>query len=437
VSPSERDKRRWTRLRPEILTETRIRILDWPDRRVSLMDLSPGGIGLIVDPPQESPIDHPLRLEIKFGKQEKVVRQGIVRHCRNGREFGFEWPSEPTPWNGIERRNHQRLDLEHMSLWGRIPVPHAHHVWSRVRVLEIDAELGLRVQTVGGPGYLLPGHVARIHLDLAFAGPLSWECQVLWCRPSHGQGTLMGLRLLDLDVTLLEALGQWLELHRVRSPLALQRLGFRRTLPPGQFRFRKVEAAEELAELDGLLAPREPSTDRIRIGCWEGPRLVGGADMVVDPGSDTCSLESIYLHPEWLVPDAFLGLWEQVIRHFLGTGTARLRLPEQEGLDRIVQLLGLKRIPGSDGWILRRASVLFGSGIGAIRWRHLYGEVSAFARGGFETSRAWRPWIASLLRTGLWLLLRDWREPKIRRSLHREIELWARLLENRQGTPIG
>ncbi|MBK9579969.1 MAG: hypothetical protein IPO40_23125 [Fibrobacteres bacterium] len=395
------------------------------------MDLSPGGIGLVVDPPVDFQVGQALRLEIRFGNQEKVVREGILRHSNKGRELGLEWPAAPAPWGGVERRNHERLRLDERPLWGRIPVPHAHRVWSRLQVLDVNSDLGMMVQTVGGPGYLLPGHVARIHLDLAFAGQLSWECQVLWCRPASGQGTLMGLRLLELDSVLRDALGQWLELHRARSPMALQRLGFRKSLPPGQFRFRKVEAAEELRELSSVIGERENSVDLVRIGCWEGPRLVGGADLLVDPGLDATRLATFFLHPDWLVPDAFLGLWEQVIRHFLGTGTRELRLDHLEGRERIFQLAGLKRMPGDEGWLMRRESILFGSGIGSIRWRHLYGEVAAFARGNAHFSASWRPRLASLLRTGLWYLLRDWREPAIRRALHREIELWARSLESR------
>lgn len=420
-------------MRPEILTETRIRILDSPVPHATLLDLSPGGIGISLDTASDFQVGQALRLEIRFASQETVIREGTLRHFRHGKELGLEWPTLPTPWDGIERRNLQRLPLEDLPLWGRIPVPHAHRVWSRLRVMDINSDLGMMVRTVGGPGYLLPGHFAKIHLDLAFAGTLSWECQVLWCRPSSGQGTLMGIRLLELDSELLDAVGQWLELHRARSPMDIQRLGFRKSLPPGQFRFRKVEAKDEWLELDEVIGVRESSTDLVRIGCWEGPRLVGGADLVVDPGLDITHLSSFFLHPDWVVPDAFLGLWEQVVRHFLGTGTRELRLDHIEGRERIFQLAGLKRLPDGEGWTLRRDSVLFGTGIGSIRWRHLYGEVAAFARGGTPLPASWRPKIASLLRTGWWFLLRDWREPTIRRSLHREIELWARSLES--GSP--
>lgn len=431
MSSSQRDLRRWTRLRPEILTESRIRILGQANTKISLLDLSPGGIGLLSDPPQDFPQGQGLRLEIAFRNQEKVVREGIVRHSNDGRELGLEWPSRPSPWDGLERRNVERLPLEEHSLWGRVPIPHAHRVWTRLRILDINSDLGIQVETVGGPGYLLPGHVARLHLDLAFAGQLSWECQILWCRPSSAQGILMGLRLLELDPVLLEAVGQWLELNRARSPMALQRLGFRKSLPPGQFRFRKVEVADELRELSNVIGKREDSQDVLRIGCWEGPRLVGGADLIVDRALDQVRLESFHLHPGWLVPDAFLGLWEQVIRHFLGSGLRNLVLDHLAGRDRIFVLAGLKRLPHGGGWILRREAILFGSGIGSIRWRTLYGEVAEFARGSANPDTRWRPRLAVLVRTGLWYLLRDWREPAIRRSLHREIELWGRSLEGK------
>jgi hypothetical protein len=145
------------------------------------------------------------------------------------------------------------VNLPQDSLFARMPLRHAHRVWSRLRIVDISSDLGFQVETIGGPGYLLPGHRAPFHLDIPLLTGRCWECQILWWRPGTGQTVRMGLRILDPDPDLASALGEWLELDRLRPPLDLQDLGFRTATMEGQFRFRKVEEVGERKEVDGFL----------------------------------------------------------------------------------------------------------------------------------------------------------------------------------------
>lgn len=421
---STRELRRWTRLKPEILRPCTVALVSPMAMAANLADLSPGGIGLTL-PPQATGLEPGLeiRVRIHFVGQELVERTGVVRSWNGAGHLGIEWPSEPSPWNGLERRERSRIPLGVHSLGIRLPLPHAHRIWTRCAIINLDADLGFQVETVGGPSYLLPGHLARLHLDLAYSSDQTWECQVLWCRPGEGQSIRMGLRLLERDPHLQDALGGWLELHGVLPPLVLQSMGLRDTPPAGQFRSRKVEERGEFQAVGQFLQAPAGISEGIRIGLWDGGKLVGGAELVVDPEEQRTIIRAFRILPAWMVPDAFLGLWEQMVRHFLATGTGCLELGNLHDQSLLLHLGGFRyRGPCAS---IPRDTILWGQGLGAIRWMHLYGDVSGFARIGARFP-GMRLWTGSWVRRVIWMVLRDWREPAVRSRLHREIELWSR-----------
>lgn len=424
--PALIEQRRWTRLNPEILMPCRIRV-SGTGAEARLRDLSPGGIGLALAPCCPLPVGELVTLRVKFRGQPAVIREGIVREFDpvTG-NLGVAWPCDPDPWSGLERRGRNRVHLPQDALFARLPLRHAHRIWSRLRIVDLSSDLGFQVETLGGPGYLLPGHRAPFHLDIPLLTGRAWEAQVLWCRPGIGQGVRMGLRILDPDPDLATALGEWLELDRHRSPLDLQELGFRKSTLEGQFRFRKVEESGERKEVDLFLeVPHE--TEGMRIGVWDGHLLVGGALLVRDgEANGSCRVPRFQLRREWVVPDVFFGLWEQVVRHFLATGTRRLSVT-LNGRENLLALAGLQPQGGKDAadWTLSRRSVIWASAMDPVRWHLLYAEVGAFALQHGDGRIRWRDRLVRWAKIAAWNILRDWREPVLVGRLHKEIERWA------------
>ena len=435
--PALIEQRRWTRLSPEILMPCRIR---FPGTRLEpeLRDLSPGGIGLILPPCSPMRLGETLSMRVKFHGQPAVIREGVVRSFDpvTG-NLGVAWPFEPDPWSGLERRARTRVHLPQDALFARLPLRHAHRVWSRLRIVDLSSDLGFQVETLGGPGYLLPGHRAPFHLDIPLLTACAWEAQVLWCRPGSGQGVRMGLRILDPDPDLASALGEWLELDRHRSPLDLQELGFRKAVLEGQFRFRKVEEVGERKEV-GLLLDIPETAEGIRIGVWDGPSLVGGAMFHADGGTGTtCRVSHFQLRREWVVPDVFFGLWEQIVRHFLATGAESLSVVCPPGREDLFALAGLVRLGHADAgdWTLSRKSIIWGRSMDLVRWHILYSEVGAFALQHRDARMRWQDRMARWSKVAAWNILRDWREPMEIRHLRREIELWAREMDPERSEP--
>jgi len=427
MEASQIEQRRWTRLNPEILMPCRVRLLDL-DVATELRDLSPGGIGLALPPGSILPYGELLRVRIAFRGQPAVVRDGIVSRFEPvSGNLGLAWPFLPSPWTELERRSRQRVHLPQDTLFGRIPLRHAHRVWSRFRIVDLTSDLGFQLETVGGPGYLLPGHVGAFQLDLPLLSGRQWDAQVIWCRPGQGQAMRMGIRVLDPDPDLSTALGEWLELDRMRSPLALQELGFRKAPLPGQFRFRKVEESGERRDLNEFLAlPRDGAG--IPLGVWDGPLLVAGAYLrMEDHTGRRCRVDALRLRREWVVPDVFLGLWEQIVRHFLSTGAEVLHVPCPPGRERLFTMAGLQRpTEHNPDWSIPRGAILWGRGVPLAHWHLLYSEIGAFSLQ--KRGRKVR-WIDRTLRTARklgWMILRDWLDPRTRARFHREVDLWAR-----------
>jgi hypothetical protein len=429
--PALIEQRRWTRLNPEILMPCRVRIVG---TRVDaeLRDLSPGGIGLTLPPCFPLPTGESISLRVKFSGQPEVVREGIVRgfDAVTG-NLGVAWPFEPDAWDGLERRGRSRVHLPQDALFARLPLRHAHRLWSRLRIVDLSSDLGFQVETLGGPGYLLPGHRAPFHLDIPLLTGKAWEAQVLWCRSGIGQGVRMGLRILDPDPDLATALGEWLELDRHRSPLDLQELGFRKAVLEGQFRFRKVEESGEKKEVD-LLLDLPPQTEGIRIGVWDGHLLVGGALLLLEEGSNgSCRVSHFHLRREWVVPDVFFGPWEQVVRHFLASGTAQLSMACPPGREHLFALAGLNRSiqDVKPEWRMSRRSVMWARSMNLVRWHILYAEVGAFTLKHMDSPVRWQDRLVRWSKIAAWNILRDWREPVELGRLRREIERWAADLE--------
>ncbi len=459
-----RDQRRWTRLRPEILTQCRVRIVE-PDRKIpcTLVDLSPGGIGVLADNAWK---DHgvPALLEIRFKGQPLVVRSAELRRITprpEGIRLGFAWRMEPQPWNGDDRRNRGRLALPADELFARVSLRHAHGIWTRMTVIDANSDYGFQVETRGGPAYLLPGHLAELHLDLPHLHRMGWDCQVLWIRPAQGQSMRMGLRVLDPDPALDEIVSDWLQIRRDCAPVQLRNLGFGKDSLPGQYRFRKVEEAIETRALRAFLddmsrrllrtgmerlhaLDRPDDQDALSLGCWDGQRLVAAMTLDVlatDAEEQGFSKITNYaIEPDWLVPEVFFGLWEQTIRLFLASRQSILMTWCPPGRERLFRLLGMEESAGlelPDGvgtWMsLSRDRIVFGTGMNAFRWSILYADVSLFVLQHHGKAFPRRKRLVRARKSGLFLLLRDWREPLEQRKLRTAVDEWA---EEIHGTGI-
>lgn len=456
MSPIARDLRRWTRLRPEILTRCQVRIVEFHRKTpCKLDDLSPGGLGVVVADRAYKPRDPVVMLEIRFKGQTLVVRSAELRRISDhpeGRCLGFAWRMVPQAWNQEDRRNQGRLKLPPDELLARLPLRHAHNVWTRLSVVDINSDYGLQVETRGGPAYLLPGHLAKLHLDLPHLHQMGWECQVLWIRPAEGQAMRMGLRVLDPDPALEEILAEWLQIRRDGSPLQLKSLGFGKDSLPGQYRFRKVEEDFERLALARFLdeaaqgkrtgmerlqaLDREDDQDAMRLGCWDGSRLVAAVtlDVIAEDVEDQgySKIANFAIEPDWLVPEVFLGLWEQTIRLFLASRQSTLMAWCPPGRETLFHLMGLQdtaglELPDQIGtWMkITRDRIVSGAGMNAVRWAHLYAGVSSFVIQHHGRSVPLRQRLARWRRLGMHSVLRDWREPVERRKLREAIRFWA------------
>jgi hypothetical protein len=134
------------------------------------------------------------------------------------------------------------------------------------------------------------------------------------------------------------------------------------------------------------------------------------------------------LRREWVVPDVFFGLWEQVVRHFLTSGAQELLATSPPGTDDLLSLAGLHRSDQDDAvqWRLTRRGVIWGRAMNLVRWHILYAEVGAFALQHKDAKPLWVDRIARLSKLAAWTLLRDWREPVELGRLRREVDRWAR-----------
>jgi len=137
------------------------------------------------------------------------------------------------------------------------------------------------------------------------------------------------------------------------------------------------------------------------------------------------------LRREWVVPDVFFGLWEQVIRHFLTSGAHELLATSPPGTDELFSLAGLHRSEPevATQWRLTRRGVIWGRGMNLVRWHILYSEVGAFALQHKDAKPLWVDRIVRLSKLAAWTLLRDWREPVELGRLRKGVELWSTALD--------
>lgn len=112
----ERERRRWSRLRPDSLTESSTALVDGRRAiKADLVDLSPGGIALELPAAHASKLqcDGRVRLRIGFrgiGKVELPARtMRIERRGGATLRVGFAWLQDPPTWSGTERREFPRL----------------------------------------------------------------------------------------------------------------------------------------------------------------------------------------------------------------------------------------------------------------------------------------------------------------------------------------
>lgn len=457
VNPIARDQRRWTRLRPEILTRCQVRIVE-PERKIpcTLDDLSPGGVGVLVADRTWKNSGPVSMLEVRFKGQPLVVRTAELRRSTDspeGLSLGFAWRMVPETWNREDRRNQVRAPLPPDALFARIPLRHAHNVWTRLSVVDVNSDFGFQVETRGGPAYLLPGHLARLHLDLPHLNRMGWDCQVLWIRPGEGQVVRMGLRVLEPDPALEEIVSEWLQIRREFPPVHLKNLGFGKDSLPGQYRIRKVEEAEESHSLAAFLDDMSQRTQRTglerlhaldnrndpdaqRLGCWDGPRLVAAMtlDVIAEDAEEQgySKISNFAIEPNWLVPEVFLGLWEQTSRLFLASKQSVLMAWCPPGREHLFRLAGMEETSGlvlPDGigtWMkISRERMVTGAGMNAFRWALLYADLSRFVLEHLGKTVTFRQRLVRWRKQGIHLLLQDWREPLERRKLREAIDRWA------------
>ena len=454
----ERELRRWTRLRPEILTRCRVRVLGRRAKRsAELLDLSPGGIGLFLPDASWRPDASVVQVEIRFDGQPVVVRSADVRRMEprgQGVSLGLSWRVEPEPWNGVERRARPRLQVPVDEFFARTPLKHAHNVWTRLSIVDLCSDYGLQVETRGGPSYLLPGHVAELRLDLPHLHHQSWNCQILWIRPTPSHGMRMGIRILDPDPSLEGILSEWLQIRRLWSPYQLLTYGFSKDSLPGQYRFRKVEEIAERVAIanffesmskDGSRTGLEPlhalerlsDHDTIQLGCWDGNRLVAALSLEtafeeMAEADSHSRVVDFAIEPDWIVPEVFDGIWEQTVRLFLATGNSVLWIWCPPGRERLYRLFGMDEavgptLPSGIGtWMnIPRSRLVAGAGMNAIRWSILYADVSRFVLGHQNGSLSLPRRLARWRRLAQFQILRDWLEPREQRRLSQAIETWS------------
>ncbi len=457
----DRDARRWTRLRPEALSEAKVHLHPGPRaRRCRLVDLSPGGVAIQLPPSAEKPpkLGERVRLQIHFKDCRKVEVVAIVLHARqiiaNTWRLGLEWIQNPQAWDGTNRREFQRLGTDPSSGFAaRIPVPHIHGLWTRLGILDISPDRGLRVEGRGGPIWLLPGMEIDLHLDLPVVREQPLRCQVLWVRPDADNKVQSGLRILDLETPALQALDEWIAMAQIWSPRDLVSRGFPSPALPGQYRFRITGTQREQTDVLDWLRARSQGATRIGfeflpllpdvlnnhtlVGCWDGSRRVAAIALDLAPenrdGDPTeIVLDAAAFDPDWFDREIVRGLWAQAVRIFLATGRERFRLWCPPGRETLFARVGLMPchtqapIPHPLGrWVaIRRETILNGKGMPPSAWFWAYGEIGRFhaRQGRFQLPR--RATIERGLRLLVHLVLADLVLPRFKRRLAKAMEQW-------------
>lgn len=459
---SERDARRWTRLRPDSLTEARVGLVGARRvRPVRLVDLSPGGIAIQALPSAKAPVEagSRTRLRVQFRGYGRVELPAQVLHVRKvaagAWRIGLAWIQDPPTWGGEDRREFPRLVLEaEHGFAARIPVAHVHGLWTRVSLLDISSDRGMRVEGNGGPIWLLPGMEVDVRLDLPVLHEMPLVSQVLWVRPGPEGRVQAGLRILDLEAPALQALDEWLAMAQLWSPRDLVSRGFPSPSIPGQYRFRNTEAKEEYDALRTYLhgcnardtrigfermpeLPPRPEIGQTLVGCWDGARLVAAIaiDLMPEPTEGTAQeivLSGAGFEPDWFDREIVRGLWNQALRLFLASGREVFRLWCPAGRERIYQALGLDPVESTavapstpGGWYaITRETILTGKGMHPVTWAWAFGEVGRFhgRQGNLRLDGKTR--VGKILRQVVASVLSDILLPGTRKRLAREMERW-------------
>ena len=461
---TDRDARRWTRLRPDSLTEARVRVLEGrTTRAVDLVDLSPGGLAFLLPKSPASPYHKGdvLRLRVLFRGANAVELPGTVLHARQipGGQWrlGIGWNQHPGPWDQENRREYQRLMVPPEKRFGaRIPVAHVHGLWTRLSILDLSSDRGLRVEGQGGPIWLLPGMEVDLRLDLPVLHELPLVSQVLWVRPMEDSKVQAGLRILDLEANALQALDEWIAMAQLWSPRDLVSRGFPSPSIPGQYRFRTTEAKSEYEALRDYLdrcnrggtrvgfeemppLPVRPEAGQLLVGCWDGDRLVAAIALDLMPEPTEGTEEEIVLSgagfdPDWFDREILRGLWNQALRLFLASRRERMRLWCPQGREKIYETMGLVPVESTapaptspGGWYaIRRQSILHGSGMNPVVWSWVFAEVGKFHSRQGKIQGSIKTRVAKWIRQGIAAVLSDILLPRVRRKLAAQMELWRR-----------
>lgn len=458
----DRDARRWTRLRPDSLTEAKVSILEEKDSRlVQLVDLSPGGVSFLLPKTPSSPYAKGavLRLRVRFRESTSVEVPATVLHTRQipGGQWrlGVSWNQHPAPWNEENRREYSRLTVPVDKRFGaRIPVAHVQGLWTRLSILDLSSDRGLRVEGQGGPIWLLPGMEVDLRLDLPVLHELPLVSQVLWVRPMGESRVQAGLRILDLEAPALEALDEWIAMAQLWSPRDLVSRGFPSPSIPGQYRFRTTEAKSEYDTLRDYLnrcsqsgtrigfeempqLPLRPEAGLTLVGCWDGDRLVAAIALDLVPEPDDGSVEEIVLSgagfdPDWFDREILRGLWAQALRLFLTSRRERMRLWCPQGREKIYETMGLSPVDSNapsptspGGWYaIRRDTLLTGSGMNPVVWSWAFAEVGRFHARQGKLDLTLRSQVLKLARIAIAAIVSDLILPGVRRKLGAQMELW-------------
>lgn len=458
----DRDARRWTRLRPDSLTEAKLSVVrDRASRAVELVDLSPAGIAFLLPKTPSCPYHKGdvLRLRLRFRGATPVEIPATLLHTRQvpggAWRLGLSWNQHPPPWDGENRREFQRLTVPPERRFGaRIPVSHVHGLWTRLSILDLSSDRGLRVEGQGGPIWLLPGMEIDLRLDLPVLHELPLVSQVLWVRPMEGSRVQAGLRILDLEANALQALDEWIAMAQLWSPRDLVSRGFPSPSIPGQYRFRTTEAKSEYEALRTYLdtcnhggtrigfeempsLPLRPEEGQTLVGCWDGDRLVAAIalDLVPEPTEGTDQeivLSGAGFDPDWFDREILRGLWSQALRLFLASRRERMRLWCPMGREKIYETMGLVPVeshapaPTSPGgwYAIHRETILLGRGMNPVVWSWAFSDVARFHSRQGNVVVGLRPRLAKLVRQGIAAVLSDLLLPRVRRKLAAQMELW-------------
>ena len=455
---AERERRRWSRLRPDSLAESTTALLD--GRRVvkaGLIDLSPGGIALELPAANLTWLQRGPRVRLRIGfrgirKVELPARIARIETRSGGPlRVGFAWLQDPPPWSETERREFPRLGVSREDGFTvRVFNKHIQGLWTRATILDLSSDRGLRIESMGGPIWMLPGMTIDVHLDLPVIHETPLCCQVLWVRPDHVGKVYAGLRVLDLESPSLQALDEWIAISGLWKPRELVSRGFASPSIPGQYRFRTAEAIRDRKELVAHLdactgrpssfgfeslpeSTIDPEDTSGLIGCWDGQHLVASIAFELpsadaDPSSGAITLVKAGFELEWFDREILRGLWNQTLRMFIASGRPLLRIWCPPGRERLLSLLGMRPAAGTEAesrWYdLRRETILFGHGVSAFTWCWIYGEISSFhIRQG--NAIGLRRTAARLSRIAFNAVFEEVALPSKKRRIGRELRAWC------------